>query len=212
MQTSEPIASNIDVDVINKIKMDIVYVIGTTAGMQPFINVTLDAVKSLALSLTLDSTIRWSLHFGLWCYRDALTIPGIEYRTKNFTPTLQPIDNFEQTLQGMREATVDSGDLAKDVFSGLNDAIRKTAWTPNALHFIILVGDAPGHEVSHPWNYSGQSAETLRLLADDNDVYIFVLHPREPDPRLESLHPQNRHLMGIKHNIRPLYALLSASL
>ena len=28
----------------------------------------------------------------------------------------------------------------------------------------------------------------------------------------KALYPQNRHLMGIKHNIRPLYALLSASL
>jgi len=29
---------------------------------------------------------------------------------------------------------------------------------------------------------------------------------------LDMLQTQNRHLMGIKHNIRPLYALLSASL
>ena len=49
-----------------------------------------------------------------------------------------------------------------------------------ALKFIILVGDAPSHEVGHDWNMSGQSAVTLRVAANDQDVSIFSLHINNP--------------------------------
>jgi len=43
--------------------------------------------------ITKDAAIRQSVHFGLWGYRDSLDNPGIEFLTKNFTPTLQPVSN-----------------------------------------------------------------------------------------------------------------------
>jgi hypothetical protein len=177
-----------DAEVLKKLEIDLVFVMDTTASMQPYINATLDAIKNIALLITKDAALRQSVHFGLWCYRDAPTIQGIEYLTKNFTSTLQPVDTFAQTLQGIREATVGSEGFDEDLFAGLNDAMTKTAWSPKAMRILVLVGDAPSHEPGHPWNSTGQSAETLRQFANDNGIYIAALHPREPDPRLESAH------------------------
>jgi serine/threonine-protein kinase PpkA len=156
--------------------------------MQPWINATLDAVKNIALKITQDAALGQSVHFGLWGYRDSLDNPGIEFLTKNFTPTLQPVEAFAPILQGVHEATVSSGNFDEDVFSGVSDAMTKTAWTDNALRFIVLVGDAPSHELGNRWNYSGQSAETLRQFANDHSTYIFALHAKYPDPPLERFH------------------------
>jgi serine/threonine-protein kinase PpkA len=175
-------------ELLKKLEMDIVFVIDMTASMQPWINATLDAVKTIALQITQDAVIRQSVHFGLWGYRDSLDNPGIEFLTKNFTPTLQPVEAFAPILQGVHEATVSSGNFDEDVFSGVNDAMTKTAWTLDALRFIVLVGDAPNHELGDRWNYSGQSAETLRQFANDHSTYIFALHAKYADPRLERFH------------------------
>jgi hypothetical protein len=178
-----------------KVEMDIVFVMDTTNGMQPMIDATLDAVRNIARFITKHLTIRQSIHFGLWGYRDSLEIPGIEYLTKNFTPTLQSLENFEQTLQGVHEATVGSEGFEEDMFSGVHDAMTKTAWTPNALRFLVLVADAPSHAPgdSNPgaypvWNASGQDEKTLRQYATDNHIWIAALHAREPDPQLERFH------------------------
>jgi hypothetical protein len=175
-------------ELLAKLEMDVVFVIDMTASMQPWINATLEAVRNVVSFITKDEAIHQSVHFGLWGYRDSLENPGMEFLTKNFTPTLQPVEAFVPVLQGVHEATASSGDFPEDVFSGVNDALTKTAWTPNALRFIVLVGDAPSHELGHPWNYSGQSAETLRQFANDHSVYIFALHAKYNDPRLERIH------------------------
>jgi serine/threonine-protein kinase PpkA len=186
----QAVSSNLDIETLKKLETDIVFVIDMTASMEPWINATLDAVKNIALVITKDTAIRQSVHFGLWGYRDSLDNPGIEFLTKNFTPTLQPVDAFAPILQGVHEATVSSGNFDEDVFSGVNDAMTKTAWTDKALRFIVLVGDAPSHALGDRWNYSGLSAETLRQFANDHSVYIFALHAKYPDPRLASLHEQ----------------------
>jgi hypothetical protein len=119
------------------------------------------------------------LKFGLWAYRDPVEdIPGIEYLSKNFTPELQPVDAFLQGIDSVQETKIDSVDYPEDVFSGLADAIAKTAWTPGAVRLIILVGDAPAHEKGHKWNKSGQDEETLRALLTENKVSMIAIQLR----------------------------------
>jgi hypothetical protein len=181
-------------DMSKKIDIDIVFVMDTTANTQPMIDATLAAVGDIArvITYTKDATISQSVRFGLWGYRDSPDIPGIDYLTKNFTPTLQPVADFVQTLQGVREATVGSQGFEEDMFSGVTDAMTKTAWTPNALRFLVLAADAPSHAPGDPqypaWNYSGQDEKTLRRYATDNGIWIAALHAREPAPRLERFH------------------------
>lgn len=191
--------TSIDLEKLKTLELDLVFVMDMTGSMQPYIDAALGVVKNIALFVTRDAEIKKSIHFGLWGYRDSVQdIPALEFNTKNFTPTLQSVEEFEKTLSGVRAASVGSQDYDEDVFSGVDKAMRETQWTPDALRFIVLIGDAPSHELGHPWNYSGQSAQTLRGFADDNKIYIFALHIKDPDPRATPFHeraePQFRTL------------------
>ncbi len=173
-------ASNPEAEMFKKLNMDIVYVVDMTGSMDPYIKATLDAIKNISLKVSKDAEIAESVRFGLWGYRDSMDIPGIEFTTKNFTPEMQKVTDFEKTLAGVEVAKVGSKDYEEDVFAGMDKAMQETEWTENALKMIILLGDAPSHAPGHKWNHSGQSAETLRTFADDNKYNIFAFHIKDP--------------------------------
>lgn len=165
----------------SKLLVDVVWVMDTTVSMRPYIDKTLDVVKAVSRQITQDPEIAESMKFGIWGYRDSVNdIPGIGYTTFNYTPALQSVNPFIETLSKVDVTPTDSVDYAEDLFSGVDDALRQTSWDPGAIRIIVLVGDAPGHELGHKWNLSGQSEETLRALANDGKTYIFALHVKEP--------------------------------
>ena len=165
--------------ILKQLTMDIVYVVDMTSSMGPYIQATLDVIKNMALSVAQKSQINDSIKFGLWGYRDSVTIPGMEFDVKNFTPELQSVSDFEKTLAAVKVATSGSRDYPEDVFSGVDSAIRETKWGDNSLRIAILVGDAPGHPPGNDRNASGQSPETLRAIADNDGVYFFSLHIKD---------------------------------
>ena len=165
--------------VARELKFDIVWVVDTTRSMGPFIDSTRDVVAGASKQLAPNADVSGKLRFGIWGYRDPVeAIPAIEYTTKNFTPELQPIDQFLETIGQVKETQVDSVDFPEDVFSGLADAITRSAWTPGAVRIVILVGDAPGHELGHKWNISGYDESTMRTLATENKVTLFSIQIR----------------------------------
>jgi hypothetical protein len=122
-----------------------------------------------------------TLNFGVWGYRDSVEdIPKIEYTTKNYTPELVGIKDFTTILENVKVTPVDSVDYPEDMFSGISDAMEKTAWHTDGMKLMILVGDAPSHKSGHKWNLSGQNEETLRSLADDSSIYIAAIHIDNP--------------------------------
>jgi serine/threonine-protein kinase PpkA len=148
-------------DVMKDLKVDLVFVIDTTRSMAPYIKATLDMVRDVTKSLSEFRDVQASMHMGLWGYRDSMEdIPQIGYTTKNFTPQLQPVDQFEQILSQMQVTMVDSRDWAEDVFSGVNDAISMTAWNEDSIRIMVLMGDAAGHDAGHKRNLSGHTPDT----------------------------------------------------
>jgi len=160
--------------------VDLVWVIDTTMSMGPYIDQTTEMVKKasqriIAANPEFDQRMR----FGVWGFRDSVEdIPAIEYLTRNYTPELRPIEEFLQTLGGVKETKTDSVDFPEDVFSGINDALYKTAWRPNSLKLMVLVGDAPGHEMGHKWNYSGKNAEALRTELSEKKITLYSVQIR----------------------------------
>ena len=96
---------------------------------------------------------------------------------------------------------IDSVDYAEDVFSGVDEAMRKTAWTPEAIKLLVLVGDAPSHDLGHKWNLSGQDENTLRAIADDESLYILALHIKNPRATKYN-HRGRRTIQGFVHQPR----------
>ena len=157
------------------------FVIDTSISMQPYINDVRDTVRAGVRHIAKQAATNASLRFGLWGYRDdPRQTPGIEYNTKNYTPTLQPINDFEKTLGEVKEARASDKDYPEDVFSGMHKALTETSWRQGALRFLLLIGDAPGHELGHPQNLSGHDETTLRSFANDQKVYIMAFYIKNP--------------------------------
>ncbi|MGD9947594.1 MAG: VWA domain-containing protein [Desulfobulbus sp.] len=171
---------------LEKLGVDIVWVMDTTNSMMPYITQTLKVVEEASKRISANAELAKAVKFGVWGYRDSMSIPDIGYNVKNYTPQLQGIDQFVDTLKTVDVTTAGSQGYAEDVFSGVNGAVDKTAWTPNAIRFVILVGDAPAHETGHKWNASGQSQATLRAIADDRNITLIAIHIK--DPKAEPYH------------------------
>jgi hypothetical protein len=171
---------------IEDLQVDIVFVIDTTRSMQPFIDMTKEAVSKMVESFSQDTAQRF--RFGLVGYRDDIkTVPELGYDVRNFTPELVDGQSLVQLLDAEFKATrVGSLDYAEEVFAGVNTALR-SAWRENALRFMILIGDASAHPQGHAQNITGKDAKDLRLEADDAQVHILAIHLQ--DPRAKADHP-----------------------
>ena len=180
---SEAVASSsvVSKETLKNLSVDIVWVFDTTVSMRKYIKDTLQIVKDASNKMASNEADNIKLNFGAWGYRDSVKdIPKIGYTTKNYTPNLMNIQDFTKVLSTVKVTPYDSVDFAEDMFSGVSDAMQKTAWSKDSIKLIILVGDAPSHEMGHKWNLSGQNEETLRSLADDSGIYIASLHLKNP--------------------------------
>ena len=167
-------------DTLKDIKIDLVWVVDTTRSMQPYIDRAREVLNAVSTSISSEQDLNEKLAFGLWGYRDSTSIAGIEYNTKNFTPSLMKVDDFTKAIAEMKETSIDSVDVNEDLFAGVSDALEKTAWREGAVRIVVIVADAPAHEAGHKWNSSGKEENTLRTLASERGVSILALHLNPP--------------------------------
>lgn len=164
--------------------IDVVFVMDLTASMGPFVQATLEAMRNLAGRLE-SSGQADSFRFGLWGYKDSK--PDQDFGdgrvTKNFTPALQERSAFVRTLQGVRVSSNSAGDWPESVLDGVNDAVKDTNWTPNAMRIIVLVGDASSHPLANQAkNPSRLDEGSVRTLATQNNCYIMPLYIKANSP------------------------------
>jgi serine/threonine-protein kinase PpkA len=193
------------------VKVDLVFVMDLTLSMGPFADRTLEMINSCLRRIGADDQVVEAMRFGFWGYRDfPENCPGIEFNTRNYTPSLQRLSEFATTLRSVKETKVDSVDYPEDVFAGVADAIQKTQWRKDALRFIVLVGDAPGRG---PGEYdpactapdrpvgtrSGMNEESIRHLADESHVYVSALYLSVPKWRQYEASGE-RQFRTIAHN------------
>ena len=184
---------------LQNVKTDIVFVIDTTRSMQPFIDMTREAVAQMTKKFSAETADRF--RFGLVVYRDDLKVaPQLEYLTRNLTPELVSGEQLVQLLEKDAGATaVGSLDYTEEVFAGVDVALH-SKWREGALRFVILIGDAGSHPKGHPQNKTGKDETDLRREYDDAQVHLFAIHLQ--DPRAEEDHPvalaQFRHLARVR--------------
>lgn len=164
---------------LKDLKVDLVFVIDTTRSMQPFIDMTRDAVARLTRKFSAEATN--AFRFGLVLYRDSLDVaPKLEYLTKNLTPELVGGDALVKLLEEDGAATtVGSVDYAEEAFAGVDLALR-SKWRDGALRFVILIGDASSHPKGHKQNTTGKDETDLRREYDDAQVHLFAIHLQDP--------------------------------
>lgn len=164
---------------VQDLKLDVVFVMDTTRSTQPYIDATKAAMTAMVKRLD-NPEIKGRVRFGLVGYRDAQEkVPNIEYTARDFTPTLVDAQTLAQLLDTEAKATpVGSLDYAEEMFAGVDLALR-SKWEPDALRFVVLVGDASSHPKGHPQNTTGKDERDLRREADDAQVHLLAIHLRD---------------------------------
>jgi serine/threonine-protein kinase PpkA len=181
------------------LQADIVFVIDTTRSMQPFVDMTRDALAKSAdrFSNMTEDRVR----FGLVSFRDSIeVIPQLEYDTRRWTTEMVDSGTVAALLRDEVKVTdMGSLDYAEEVFAGVDEALR-SQWREGALRFVILIGDASSHPKGHSQNITGKDETDLRRELDDAQIHLHAVHLL--DPRAVEDHPisepQFRHLSRIR--------------
>lgn len=160
------------------LKIDIVFVMDLTGSMGPFIDATKTAITEIARTVTKDPAIKQAVRFGLVGYRDdTRLVPELDFTVKNFTPQLvSDVAFVDEVDRNVKAAAIGSDDYTEEVYAGVKAAIDDVAWDPDAVRFVILVGDASAHEPGHKQSTTGLSGAELRQMADTAKIYAYAVH------------------------------------
>jgi serine/threonine-protein kinase PpkA len=156
----------------------LVFVIDSTLSMQPYIDRTRKAVTTIFDTLG-KADLLGQVNFGLVAYRDNLAAaPGLDYLVRTYVDLDEgrDADSFLSRLKSMRDASVSSRDFTEDAYAGVKQAIEKVNWAGHDARYIVLVTDAGARDADDPLSSTGLDAETLRQMAQEKGVAIFVLH------------------------------------
>jgi tetratricopeptide (TPR) repeat protein len=133
---------------LSKTTLDVVFVIDTTYGMQPFIDATKQVIKEISGELAKEKSLRQA-RFGLVAYRDTISNPPPDwYVTKLVCDLKTGADHaaFLKNIDDMDVSGFNSDDTPEDVLAGLRVAIQEMDWNPSGFKHIILIGDSSAHD------------------------------------------------------------------
>jgi len=158
------------------------FVIDSTLSMDPYIERTREAVKTIYD--TLDSAnLLGNVNFGLVAFRDNLAAaPELDYLTRTYVNLEQGGDEtgFLSRVKSLQAASISSRDFKEDAYAGVRQAIESMNWAGHDARYIVLVTDAGARDADDPLSSTGLGAASLRQLALDKGIAIFVLHLLTP--------------------------------
>jgi serine/threonine-protein kinase PpkA len=159
------------------------FVIDSTLSMDPYIERTREAVRKIYDTLG-NASLLGDVSFGLVAFRDNpdSAAPGLDYLTRTYVTLEQGRDaaSFLSRVNSVRASTVSSRDFVEDAYAGVKQAIETLDWSDYAARYIVLITDAGARDGDDPLSSTGMGAESLRKLAQDKGIAIFVLHLLTP--------------------------------
>jgi len=130
-------------------KLQIVFVVDSTASMGPWIDAMKIVVQRVIEALDGRPQLKGRLEFALVAYRDQVdpndtdAVREIEYVTRVVSDFTTDLALIGDGLVNTSAATVSSEDFPEDILAGLNVSLHDLSWNRTASKHIILLGDAP---------------------------------------------------------------------
>jgi serine/threonine-protein kinase PpkA len=156
----------------------LVFVIDSTLSMQPYIERTREAVITIFDTMG-KADLPGRMDFGLVAYRDNLAAaPGLDYLVRTYVDLDEGRDaaGFLSRVTLLQDAGVSSRDFTEDAYAGVKQAIESVNWSGHDARYIVLVTDAGARAADDPLSSTGLDAESLRQMAQEKGIAIFVLH------------------------------------
>ena len=160
----------------------LVFVIDSTLSMDPYIERTREAVERIHDTLG-NAKLLGNVNFGLVAFRDNLTAaPQLDYLARTYVNLEQGRDGagFLSRVKSLQAASTSSQDFIEDPYAGVKQAIESINWTGHDARYVVLITDAGARGADDPLSSTGLGTASLRQLARDKGVAIFVLHLLTP--------------------------------
>ena len=160
----------------------LVFVIDSTLSMDPYIERTREAVERIYHTLG-NAKLLGNVNFGLVAFRDNLaSAPQLDYVARTYVNLEQGRDGagFLSRVKSLQAASASSRDFIEDTYAGVKQAIESMDWTGHDARYVVLVTDAGARGANDPLSSTGLDTASLRQLARDKGVAIFVLHLLTP--------------------------------
>jgi hypothetical protein len=162
----------------------LVFVIDSTLSMGPYIERTREAVKKIYDTLGAAGQLG-HVNFGLVAFRDNLAAspkPEQDYLVRTYVNLQQGRDaaGFLSRVNSLRAAPFSNRDFIEDSYAGVKEAIEAMDWKGYAARYIVLVTDAGPRGADDPLSSTRLGPDSLRQLAQDKGIAIFVLHLLTP--------------------------------
>ncbi len=160
----------------------IVFVIDSTLSMDPYIERTRTAVRRIYDTLAAADLLE-RVSFGLIAYRDNPdAAPGLEYVTRLFATLQEGLDpeSFFARVSNVGTATVSSRGFIEDAYAGIKRAIEEIDWSGYDARYVMLITDAGARSAGDPLAATGLDAASLRQLALDKGISVWVMHLKTP--------------------------------
>jgi hypothetical protein len=173
----------------------LVFVIDSTLSMDPYIDRTREAVEKIYDKLG-SAKLLGNVNFGLVAFRDNLAAaPQLDYLTRTFVNLEQGKDGkgFLSRVKSLQAASSSSQDFKEDAYAGVKQAIESMNWTGHDARYIVLITDAGARDADDPLSSTGLGAASLRQLALDNGIAIFVLHLLTPATMADHAHDAQQY-------------------
>ncbi len=152
--------------------VDVLFVVDTTASMQPYIDAVRDGIRSAAARIEDKAGDGEAVRFGIVGFEDDFA--ELDHIAKDYFPAgFVDARTFIETVGSSVKAETWGDHLVPErLFEGVKAGIEAN-WSEDALRFMVVVTDAPGIPQSAGVNASAKRPDEnfVRLMADDATAY-----------------------------------------
>ncbi len=165
-----------------KPRMAIAFVIDTTISMKPYIDQSLDVVRSIYDKLE-NSQMNDDVAFGVVAFRSSpIARPGTEYESLVVSDltTARNRTLLESNLAKVKQATDSTHTFQENSPSGVKTAIDALSWDDYTTRMIILITDAGPLKVTDPYASVKMDMPELADYAKAKGIRISAMHIKSP--------------------------------
>ena len=165
-------------DTLRNFKAALVFLIDTTLSMQPYIDGTRDAVKSIVARIG-STALKDNFRFGTVAYRDSLEdTPDLEYPTKIYAQPdfSKPPDAVVPAMVDIQQARASSIGFDEDPIGGLNAVLNEINWGPASARYVVLITDSGARPANHSHSLTHLGITEIHEKALADHVTVMAVH------------------------------------
>ncbi len=158
----------------------IVFVIDTTASMQPYIERTREIMRRVYSQIE-GAGLSDRVAYGLVGFRDNTSaVPALDYVSRVFADLTGSGEEFLSQVAAVRAATVSSQGFDEDPYAGIERAIDAIDWTGFFARYVVLITDAGPRLADDALSTTGLGTAELRDKLESQGISAWVIHLKTP--------------------------------